>query len=66
MAHWVKNLVLSMHWLSSLLWRGFNPWPRNFRFVLHAKGRLAQGTSSPEIEMGQTEESTLIYSVNKH
>lgn len=41
-------------------------WPRNFRFVLHAKGRLAQGTSSPEIEMGQTEESTLIYSVNRH
>ena len=24
----VKDLVLSLLWLRSLLWRGFNPWPR--------------------------------------
>ena len=40
--HWVKNywefpdglvvkdLELSLLWLGSLLWHGFNPWPRNF------------------------------------
>ena len=28
-AQHVKNLVLSLQWLSSLLWYGFDPWPRN-------------------------------------
>ena len=23
---WVKDQVLSLQWLRSLLWRGFNPW----------------------------------------
>ena len=27
---WVKDLVLSLLWLRSLLWHGFDPWPRNF------------------------------------
>ena len=31
MAQWVKDLVLSLLWLGSLLWHGFNPWPGNFR-----------------------------------
>ena len=26
----VKDLVLSLQWLRSLLWHGFNPWPRSF------------------------------------
>ena len=27
---WVKDLVVSLQWLGSLLWHGFDPWPRNF------------------------------------
>ena len=30
MAQWVKDLVLSLQQLRSLLWHGFDPWPRNF------------------------------------
>ena len=30
-AQWVKDRPLSLLWLRSLLWREFNPWPRNFR-----------------------------------
>ena len=29
-AWWVKDLVLSLLWLGSLLWRRFSPWPRTF------------------------------------
>ena len=27
---WVKDLALSLQQAGSLLWHGFNPWPRNF------------------------------------
>ena len=30
MAQWLKDPVLSLLWLGSLLWCGFNPWPGNF------------------------------------
>ena len=30
MAQWVKDLVLSLLWLGSLLWNWFDPWPWNF------------------------------------
>ena len=30
MAQWVKDLLLSLQWLGSLLGRKCNPWPRNF------------------------------------
>ena len=30
MDQWVKDLVLSLLWLGSLLWHEFNSWPRNF------------------------------------
>ena len=30
---WVKDLALSLLWLQSLLWRGFYPWPGNFRML---------------------------------
>ena len=30
MAQWVKDPVLSLLWLRLLLWRRFDPWPRNF------------------------------------
>ena len=29
-AQWVKDSASSLLWLESLLWRGFEPWPRNF------------------------------------
>ena len=32
-ARWVKDLVLSLLWLWSLLWHGFNPWPGNFHML---------------------------------
>ena len=28
-AQWVKDPVLSLFWLRSLLWCRFNPWPQN-------------------------------------
>ena len=28
-ALWVRDLVLSLLWLELLVWRGFDPWPRN-------------------------------------
>ena len=31
MAPWVKDLVLPLLWLGSLLWGGFDPWPGNFQ-----------------------------------
>ena len=30
MTQWIKDLTLSLLWLRLLLWRRFNPWPRNF------------------------------------
>ena len=30
----VKELAQSLQWLRSLLWRGFNPWPGDFRMPL--------------------------------
>ena len=29
----VKGSVLSLQWLGSLLWQGFNPWPKNFHML---------------------------------
>ena len=29
-AQWVKHLVVLLLWLGTLLWHGFDPWPRNF------------------------------------
>ena len=30
---YVKDLALSLQWLGTLLWRGFDPWPGNFRIL---------------------------------
>ena len=30
MAQWIEDLALSLLWLRSLLWCGFDPWPRNY------------------------------------
>ena len=32
-AQWIKYLVLSLQWLGSLLWHGFDPWPGKFRML---------------------------------
>ena len=32
-AQWVKALVLLQLWHRSLLWLGFDPWPRNFHML---------------------------------
>ena len=34
MAPWVKDLVVSLQWLRSLLWCRFDPWPGNFHMLL--------------------------------
>ena len=33
MVQQVKDLVLSLQQLGLLLWRGFDPWPRNFHIL---------------------------------
>ena len=33
MTYWVKDLALSLQWLILLMWRGFDPWPRNFHML---------------------------------
>ena len=33
MAKQVKDLALSLKWLGSLLWHGFDPWPENFHML---------------------------------
>ena len=33
MAQWVKDLLLSLKPLGSLLWRGFDLWPRHFHML---------------------------------
>lgn len=31
MSQQVKDLTLSLLWLTSLLWHGFDPWPKNMQ-----------------------------------
>ena len=33
MAQWVKETALSVRQLLLLLWRGFDPWPRNIHML---------------------------------
>ena len=33
MAQWVKDLVLSLQWLGSLLWCRFDPWPGSIHML---------------------------------
>ena len=37
MTQQVKDLVLPLLWLKSLLWYEFDPWPRNFHMLWTAK-----------------------------
>ena len=42
----VQNLMLSLQWLGLLLWRGFDPWPRNFHMPWPKKKEELGGLSS--------------------
>ena len=39
MTQWVKDPALSLQWLGPLLWRMFNPWPRNFHMPQAQPGK---------------------------
>ena len=32
-AQWIRDLALSLQWLRSLPWHGFDPWPGNFHIT---------------------------------
>ena len=45
---WVKDLVLSLQWLRSLLWHRFDPWPGNFHMLwVWQKKKIAKNCMSP-------------------
>ena len=41
-AQWVNDLTLSLLCLGSLLWHGFDPWPRNFLMPWAKKKKKAK------------------------
>ena len=41
---WVKDLALSLMWLGSFLWCGFDPWPGNFCICRHGHKRKVCST----------------------
>ena len=43
MAQWVKDLALSLQRLGSLLWYGFDPWPRSMPWMEPKKEKKARG-----------------------
>lgn len=45
MAQQVKDQALSLQWLRLLLWRGFDPWTRNFH-MLWARPNTKQNKST--------------------
>ena len=50
MVQWVKDLALSLPWLWSLLWLGFNPWPGNFRIPLvQPRGKAKQNKTQKQL-----------------
>ena len=63
---WVKDLMLSLLWLGSFLWHGFNPWPRNFHMPWAQwmnewkKERRAEGKEGREREISLLQLNTHI------
>ena len=51
MTQWVKDPVLSLLWLWTLMWCGFSPWPRNLHmlWVQPSKDALLGSTLVEEI-----------------
>lgn len=60
--HQVKELVLSLHQLRSLLWHKVNPWPRNFTCCRHSTSPRPQKTITHCIWLPQ---ASCTFSVNK-
>ena len=48
MAQWVKDMVLSLLWLGSLLWCRCDPWLGNFQ-IPRARQRKRKGETSPGV-----------------
>ena len=45
MTQWVKDLLLSLKWLGSLLWYGFNPWTGALSYAMGvAKNKFKKKT----------------------
>ena len=42
-AQWVQYPALSLQWLESLLWLGFDPWPGNFHVLWVGPKRRTEG-----------------------
>ena len=55
MAQQVKDLVLSLQQLGLLLWRGFDPWPRNFHILQEGerKKKKKKNVTLPLTSLGQ-------------
>ena len=45
-AQQVKDPVLSVLWLGSLLWRGFSPWPQEFLLAMDTAKKVLLGISN--------------------
>ena len=49
MVQWVKDPTLSLQWLGSLLWHGFDPWLGNF--ICHRQGQKKKKVSYSELPL---------------
>ena len=52
-AQWVKGLALSLQRLWSLLWQGFDPWPRNFHILWTGPKKLDLGEEKSELKLSK-------------
>ena len=59
----VKDLVLSLLWLKSLLWHEFDPWPRNF--LLYATGAAKEKKKKKKKERKKEKKIFLTWELDK-
>ena len=52
MAQWVKDVVVLLQQLRSLLWHGFNPWPGNYHMLWAQSKKKKSHTSSKGLNIG--------------
>ena len=52
MAQWIKDLVLSLHRLRSLLWCKFGPWPQELPHAMGTAKRKKMLTLTAEYFLG--------------
>ena len=63
MAQWVKDPMLSLQPLRSLLWHGFNPWSGNFHLAwAQSKKQKMKKEKRQEEEEDEEEEEGLVSS----